>query len=71
MTFRFKAGAAISCKACLAELTDREPRERGVKNLLNFRGVMEGCRRSFLPFGPYIEGLGGERLDSWLDNGSS
>ena len=54
-----RAGAVRSLRAFLAALGLEETLDRGVKNLLNFLGVMEGNRRS-LGGGS----LGGERI--WL-----
>jgi hypothetical protein len=71
VTFLFKDGAVISCKACLAEVDWNLPCDRGVKNLLNFLGVIEGFRRSFLPPGPYVDDLRGESCARVSDKGSS
>jgi hypothetical protein len=42
----------ISCKARREDVASDDLRERGVKNLLNFRGVIEGFRLSFLVAAP-------------------
>lgn len=49
---RLLEGAVMSFNACLAELGFFDACDRGVKNRLNFLGVTEGLRRSFLPFCP-------------------
>lgn len=55
---RLRAGAVRSRRAVLTALGLDETRERGVKNLRNLRGVIEGLRRSLLP---WLGGaLGGE-----------
>lgn len=60
----------ISFNACLAKLRSVDAFERGVKNLLNFLGVIEGLRRSFLPLCSYIGGCG-EGDEGGPDNGMS
>jgi hypothetical protein len=46
---RLFAGAVISSKAPRGNLIGKCPCDRGVKNLLNFLGVIEGWRFSFWP----------------------
>jgi len=54
---RLRAGPARSRRALRAALGCEETLDRGVKNLSNFRGVMDGFRRSF----PRLDGaLGGD-----------
>ncbi len=45
---RLRAEAVRSCRALPAALGPVEKRDRGVKNLLDFRGVMDGFRLSLL-----------------------
>jgi hypothetical protein len=62
----------ISFNACLAEVELVDAWDRGVKNLLNFLGVIEGLRRSFLPSRPYVGGgRCGENDDCGFDSGIS
>ena len=58
---RLRAGAARSRNARRAALGSDETRDRGVKNLLNFLGVMDGFRLSFPAPG---DSLGGEDRSS-------
>jgi hypothetical protein len=53
---RLRAGAVRSRRALLAALGFDETRDRGVKNCLNFRGVIDGFRRSFPRLGGSLGG---------------
>jgi hypothetical protein len=60
VTSRLKFGAVIWFRAWRGKGSRTVPRERGVKNLRNLRGVIEGGRCSFLSF---RELLRGERFE--------